>query len=110
LVGDLTPLLRTIFPDKPDKLLIFSLDPVTFLDGRFLILIELILTLRVVSAWNEMGNLNPVILVQLLWRDALAPAILCDSPLKQFGFVICPVFLGVVRLFALLLIQPVENL
>ena len=64
-------------------------------------MVELVLALRIISPWDEPGYLDPVILIQLLWSDALATAVFLDRPLKQIGLVICPVFFGVVSLFTL---------
>lgn len=82
LIGDLRPLLCTILTDQFYELLVFSFDPVTLLNGWLLVLVELVLALRIISSWDEPCDLNPVILIQLLWSDALATAVLLDRPLK----------------------------
>ena len=101
MVSDLRPLLCTILTDQFHELLVFSFDPVTLLYGRLLVLVELVLALRIISSWDEPSDLDPVILVEFLWSDALPSAVLLDRPLKKVGFVICPVFFGVVSLFTL---------
>lgn len=110
LIGNLTPLLGAILSDESDELLIFSLNPVTLLDRRFLVLIELVLALRIVTAGNEMRNLDPVVFVQLLRGNALASAVFGDGPLKQLRLIISPVFLGIVGFLPLLLVEPIEYL
>ena len=101
LVSDLRPLLCTILTDQFHELLVFSFDPVTLLYGWLLVLVELVLALRIISSWDEPSDLDPVILVEFLWSDALPSAVLLDRPLKKVGFVICPVFFGVVSFFTL---------
>ena len=101
LVSNLRPLLGAILSYELHKLLIFPLDPVTLLDRRLLVLVELVLALRIISSGDEPSDLDPVILVEFLWSDALPSAVLLDRPLKQVGFVICPVFFGVVSFFTL---------
>ena len=81
LLGDLAPLFGTVLSNQFDQLLILALHPVALLYGRLFILVELVLALRVVSAWDEAGDLDPVILVELLRSDSFAPAIFLDGPL-----------------------------
>jgi hypothetical protein len=82
LVGDLGPLFSAVFSNEFDEFFVLSFDPITFLDGRLLVLVELVLTLGIVSARDETSNLYPVILVQLLGSDALAAAVFLNGPLK----------------------------
>jgi hypothetical protein len=63
LVCNLGPLLGTIFSDQFNQLFIFSLDPVALLDGRLLVLVELVLALGVITARDEPCYLDPIILV-----------------------------------------------
>lgn len=97
-------------PDEPHELLVLSLDPVALLDGRLLVLVELVLTLRVISPWNERGNFNPIVFVQLLWRYSFSLTVLKYGPLEQFGLVIRPVLFGIIRLLSLDLLKLVEYL
>ena len=101
LLRDLTPLFGAVLTDEFDQLLIFALHPITLLDGRFLILVELVLALRVVTARDEASDLDPVILVELLRSDSFTSAILLDGPLKELRLIVNPVLLGIVCLFAL---------
>mmetsp|Transcript_41430 Transcript_41430/g.63201 ORF Transcript_41430/g.63201 Transcript_41430/m.63201 type:complete len:224 (-) Transcript_41430:447-1118(-) len=110
LVGYLTPLLGTVFAYQLNEFFVFPLNPVAFLDGRLLVLVELVLALGVVSARDESCDLYPVILVKLLGRDTLALAVLVDSPEKEARLLVSPILLGVIRLLSLLLGQLVENL
>ena len=110
LRGDLAPLFGTVRPDEPHELLVLSLDPVALLDGRLLVLVELVLALRIITPRNERGNLNPIVFVQLLRRYSLSLAVLEYGPLEQFGLVIGPVLFGVIRLLALDLLKLVEYL
>lgn len=81
LFRNLTPLFGTVLANQFDQLLIFTLHPITLLDGRFLILVELVLALRVVTARDEASDLDPVILVELLRSDSFTSAIFLDGPL-----------------------------
>ena len=110
LVGNLTPLLCSIFSDEPDKLFIFSLDPIAFLYRRLLILVEFVLTLGVISPRDESSDLHPVILVKPLWSNSFTTAVFLDGPLEQLGFIICPILFGVISLLALQFGELIEYL
>lgn len=51
------------------------------MDGGLLVLVELILALRVVSAGNVACNGDPVVFVKLLRCESLDLAVLHDGPL-----------------------------
>ena len=109
LIGDLAPLLGTILANKPDQLLVFPFDPIALLNRRLFILVEFILALRIIPAWNKASDFNPVVLVQFLWADVLASTILLDGPLQELSLVVCPIFLGVISLLALKLGQLIKD-
>jgi hypothetical protein len=109
LILHLGPLFGAVLPNEFDEFFVLSFDPIALLDGRLLVLVELVLTLRIVSAWDEACNLNPVILVQLLGSDALTSAVLLDCPLKQVRFIVCPILFSVISLFSLQLCQFVKD-
>ena len=97
LGGDSAPLLGAILSDQLNELFIFFLCPVALVDGRLLVLIELVQALGVISSWNEASDLNPVELTEFVGADVLFSTVLADSPLKENGLLICPIFLGVER-------------
>lgn len=82
LVCNLTPLLCSLFSDETDQLFVLSLDPVALLYRRLLVLVELVLALRVVSARNEARYLYPVVLVQLLRCYTFTSAVFLYCPLE----------------------------
>lgn len=110
LLRDLTPLFGTVLANQFDQLLIFTLHPITLLDGRFLILVELVLALRVVTARDEASDLDPVILVKLLRSDSFTSTVFLDGPLQKLRLIVNPVLFRVICLFALEFCKLVEYL
>lgn len=73
-------MLGAVVVDQLYEFFVLSLCPVALLNGRLFVLIELVLALRVVSAWNKAGNLDPVVFVQFPGRYVFALAVLFHSP------------------------------